>query len=254
MSGMQNERVTEIAPGVFVLKVEMAYLPDLIYPILLWDEGKREAVLLDTGMPGNGLEIRRAIEAANVPLDDVKTVLLTHQDIDHIGGLPEFLASVKHSVTVLAHEADKPYIEGERPLMKLNQETMQGLLDLMVEEEAKRFQMLFADPPFTRVNNILSDGQTLDLLGGVTVIHTPGHTPGHISLYLHASRILITADAMAADNGRLTGPNPYLTPDMATAIQSLSKFANLEIDTAVCYHGGIVRESVHEQIAALISR
>ncbi|MFP3381467.1 MBL fold metallo-hydrolase, partial [Bacillus sp. SIMBA_069] len=81
-------------------------------------------------------------------------------------------------------ELDKPYIQGELPLLK------DGHLE---------------SPPKGRVDYTLIDGQELPFCGGIRVIHTPGHTPGHISLYLKQSKILIAGDSMYSVNGILGG-------------------------------------------------
>src|ERR687891_253238 len=84
------------------------------------------------------------------------------------------------------------------------------------------------------------------------IIFTPGHTPGHLSLYLERSKVLIAGDALRAERGSLTGPNPSMTLEMGTALQSLRRLADLEIDTIVCYHGGVVSEDANGQLRRVI--
>ncbi len=80
------------------------------------------------------------------------------------------------------------------------------------------------------------------------MIFTPRHTPGHISLYLEGSRVLVAGDALTADRGHLNGPNPLATLDMRTAMQSVRRLAELDVDTVVCYHGGVVSEDTNAQL------
>jgi glyoxylase-like metal-dependent hydrolase (beta-lactamase superfamily II) len=82
----------------------------------------------------------------------------------------------------------------------------------------------------------------------VRVIFTPGHTPGHICLYLERSKILIAGDALTAGDGQLRGPNVAATPDMPAASQSVRKLAELDVQTIVCYHGGVVGEDASGQL------
>jgi glyoxylase-like metal-dependent hydrolase (beta-lactamase superfamily II) len=52
-----------------------------------------------------------------------------------------------------------------------------------------------------RLDEHLEDGDLLDLVGGIRVIFTPGHTPGHLSLYLERPRVLVAGDALTAEGG-----------------------------------------------------
>jgi glyoxylase-like metal-dependent hydrolase (beta-lactamase superfamily II) len=65
-----------------------------------------------------------------------------------------------------------------------------------------------------RVDEHLPDGDRLDLAGGTRVIFTPGHTPGHLSLYLERPRVLVAGEALTAEGGHLNDPNPPLTLDV----------------------------------------
>lgn len=171
------------------------------------------------------------MDRVGVPFNKLNKVILTHQDIDHIGGLPKILEASDHKIKVIAHEIDKPYIEGEKPLIKMGS--------------------VSGTPPTANVDMAVQDGEELPYGGDITVIFTPGHTPGHISLYHKQSKTLITGDALIAENGKPIGLNERATPDMKTALQSLSKFAPYDIETVICYHGGVCTGNVNEQIAQL---
>ena len=100
----------------------------------------------------------------------------------------------------------------------------------------------------TPVDQQLHDGERLDLAGGMRVIATPGHTPGHMCLYHEPSRTLIAADALTAQGGTLNGPNQGATLDLAQAARSIAKLAALDIATIVCYHGGVVQNDAGAQL------
>ncbi|GIO04789.1 hydrolase [Brevibacillus reuszeri] len=217
----------EISKGVEMLHLD--FHGNIIHPVLLWD--REMAVLIDTGFPGQIEDLRVAMEKAGVPLDKLKAVILTHQDMDHIGSLPEILQECGNHVKIYAHELDKPYIQGELPLLK------DGHLE---------------NPPKGRVDDCLVDGQELAFCGGILVIHTPGHTPGHISLYLKQSKILVAGDSMYSVDGILGGIHAPTTPDMTAARLSLKKYIHLDIASVVCYHGGLSDENVHDQVVELI--
>ncbi|PFY73776.1 hydrolase [Bacillus toyonensis] len=216
----------EIAKGVEMLQLEFQGF--IIHPILLWDD--EMAVLIDTGFPGQIEDIQVEMERGGVSFDKLKAVILTHQDIDHIGSLPKLLQNCGSNIKVYAHELDKPYIEGDLPLLKGGN----------VE-----------NPPKGKVSDTVIDGQELPYCGGILILHTPGHTPGHISLYLKQSKTLIAGDSMYSANGMLGGIHAPTTLDVQEAQQSLKKYLNLDIESVVCYHGGLSKGNINAQIQNL---
>ncbi|HFU7072467.1 MBL fold metallo-hydrolase [Bacillus cereus] len=216
----------EIAKGVEMLQLEFQEF--VIHPILLWDD--EMAILIDTGFPGQIEDIQVEMEKVGVSFDKLKVVILTHQDIDHIGSLPELLQRCRSNIKVYAHELDKPYIEGDLPLLK----------DGNVENRPKG-----------KVSDTVIDGQELPYCGGILILHTPGHTPGHISLYLKQSKILVAGDSMYSVNGVLGGVHAPTTLNIMEARQSLKKYLNLDIESVVCYHGGLSKENINVQLQNL---
>ncbi|WP_379153396.1 MBL fold metallo-hydrolase [Paenibacillus sp. sgz5001063] len=244
-----------IAKGIEMLEISVPVMGgiDTFYPALIWDE--EGAILIDTGVPGAEQKFKQAAAEASVPLSHVRTILITHQDIDHIGSLPALLEQSQSTITVLAHEIERPYIEGDKMLLKHTPDALaaaEAMLPPSVPEEWKRaFLHVLAHPPKGRVDQTLTGGEYLPIGGGITIIHTPGHSPGHLSLYHHTSRTLIAADALTVRDGQLYGPDATATPDMLTALQSLHKFADWEIDQVICYHGGLYRGDVNRRIEEL---
>jgi glyoxylase-like metal-dependent hydrolase (beta-lactamase superfamily II) len=102
------------------------------------------------------------------------------------------------------------------------------------------------------VDEHLEDGACLELAGGIRVIFTPGHTPGHLSLYLERPKVLVAGDALTAEGGQLNGPNPPLTLDVDEALQSVRRLADLDVNTIVCYHGGVVGEDANGQLRRVV--
>lgn len=178
----------EIAKGVEMLQLKFQEF--IIHPILLWND--EMAVLIDTGFPGQFEDIQVEMERVGVSVDKLKVVILTHQDIDHIGSLPDVFENGVSDIKVYAHELDKPYIEGDLPLLK----------DVHVE-----------NPPKGKVSDTVIDGQELPYCGGIRILHTPGH----ISLYLKRSKILVAGDSMYSVNGVLGGVHAPTTLNIMEA-------------------------------------
>ncbi len=193
--------------------------------------------LVDTGLPGQRDLTAAALTEAGLQVSDLTHIILTHQDIDHVGGLHELVQA--SGAQVLAHTTEVPYIDGTLPPRFATPEVLAQRPEMRAL--AEHFQ-------WTPVDKSLEDGQHLDLAGGVRVIFTPGHTPGHMCLYLERSRTLITGDALTAAAGQLSGPNEGATSDMAEASRSVQKLAELDVQTIVCYHGGVVDNNANEQL------
>ncbi|MBB6693792.1 MBL fold metallo-hydrolase [Cohnella xylanilytica] len=240
-----------IAEGIEMLEITvgagertMKLHPTVVYDSDSW-------VLIDTGMPGCSAAIREQAKQAGVPEGDPSAVVLTHQDIDHVGGLPEWLGAAGEGLPVYAHEGDRDAIDGQAPFLKFTPQRREQLLPSLPEPLRAAFEKTFAHPSGPNVTRLLVDGETLPFGGGLTVIHTPGHTPGHVALYHRASKTLIAADSLVVAEGRLAGPNPANTPDMEQALKSLRRYAAFDIENVICYHGGLWREEANERIAEL---
>jgi glyoxylase-like metal-dependent hydrolase (beta-lactamase superfamily II) len=219
-----------------------------IYPVLLWDK-KDGATLIDTGVPGSEKAIEEHLQRLGLGWKDIRRIIITHQDIDHIGGAS---AAVKASnAEVLAHRDDIPYIQGERRLLKADPDRIEKMVQNVPEERREAVRRIFSDPPKVHVTRALADGEKLPYGGGIVVIHTPGHTPGHISLYLEADRLLISGDALRAENGVLQGPSPGATADLALATASLRKLLDYPIDRVLCYHGGLANRGALARLREL---
>ena len=136
-----------------------------------------------------------------------------------------------------------PHIDGTLKPLKPSPE--------MLEQRPQMREALEHLEP-VRVDEHVEDGDRLDLAGGTRVIFTPGHTPGHLSLYLEQPKVLVAGDALTAEGGHLNGPNPPLTLDVREAARSVRRLADLEIDTIVCYHGGVVGEDANGQLRRVL--
>jgi len=221
-----------------------------IYPLLFWDQSDG-ATLIDTGFPGQFAALEKAIITAGVQLADIQRVIITHQDIDHIGNLSEIVQAT--GARVLAHAEEAPYIQGDRPLIKADPKRLEQRLQALSEKQRQQALRLFTKPPTAHVDQYLADGENLPFHGGIRVLHTPGHTPGHICIYIASCRLLVAGDELHVENGEMLGPNPENTFDMEKARWSLRKLAAMSdlIDFVLCYHGGLFGPRAGERLQVL---
>jgi len=209
-----------------------------LYPVLTWDSN--ELVLIDTGLPGQTELIKEAVSVAGFALDKITKVILTHQDLDHAGSAKAIAAL---GAKILAHEEEAPYIQGERTSIRILD--LESRLDQLNEGEKAFYERAKKGAPYfyVHVDELLKDNGFLDYCGGIKVIHTPGHTPGHIALLLKQSNIIVAGDAANISGGLLTGADPNFTRDIAQAQVSYEKMLGYKPSAFVCYHGGLYRGS-----------
>ncbi|WP_440117520.1 MBL fold metallo-hydrolase [Paenibacillus sp. QZ-Y1] len=218
-----------------------------IYPVMLRDEDG--ITLVDTGMIGQFAQLQSALEQEGVQLADIKRVIITHQDIDHIGNLGALL-DVIPDLEIWAHADEIPYLTGQKPLIKFTPER-RAMLSTPVLALAEQ---LLVQLPEVNISRTLEDGDMLPLQGGTQVIHTPGHTPGHICLYFRDTKFLLAADELRVVDDELVGPAPPATPDMPEALRSLKKLTGLKPEKVLCYHGGEYTNEPGQRIAELAER
>lgn len=217
----------------------------IIHPVLFFDRPDN-MTLIDAGLPGQAPAIRELLKGLGLKMSNIRRLILTHQDIDHIGGAAAVVQET--GAEVLAHGDDVPYIQGEQQLIKFNPDRIETMLQSLPEERRDAARRLFSSPPRVRVDRTLKDGDELPQHGGLRIIHTPGHTPGHVSVFVRAHGLLVSGDALRVDAGKLVGPAPGATPDMKSAIASVGKLTSLSIDRVICYHGGLSPQGVSDRI------
>lgn len=240
-----------IASGIEMLEISSIIMgtASIINPTLLWDN--ETVILVDTGNLGQFLQIREAIEQAGVAFDRLEMVIVTHHDMDHIGSLSSIQKELPDRVKVLAHEKEKAYIQGEKKPIKMT--VFEANRNSMPKEMKAIYEKLKAgyQDCKSRVDRVLADGEELPYCGGITVIYTPGHTPGHICLYLQKFKTLIAGDALFVEGGKLVKPPSFLTFDMGASKESLKKLTKYNIETVICYHGGLYKDNANQRIATL---
>ena len=245
----------KVAKGVEIFESVMERLGQKsnIYPTLIYDENIK--ILADAGLVTSVPDIEKGMSELGFSINDLDMVIVSHQDLDHIGGLPKLVEKSNGKLKVCTHLEEKPFVQGEKTFARLKPENVQGLMQKMPENMKSEVIKLVQEAKSYKgvvVNQTLEDGEVLPYCGGITVIHTPGHTAGHICLYLNESKTLIAGDELDLIDGKLYGPKPGLSADEEQAIESIKKLTNYDIETVICYHGGIYKGNVNERIKEII--
>lgn len=197
-------------------------------------------VLVDTGMPQSANRIRKVVEGRFGTESRPKAIILTHGHFDHVGSVVDLIKA--WNVYVYAHELEIPYLTGQASYPEPDGSVEGGLI--------AKISPFFPNEPInlgSHVQNLPSDG-SIPFMPGWRWIHTPGHTPGHVSLFRDKDRALIAGDAFVTveqdslykvltQMKKLTGPPVYFTTDWHAAEQSVRKLEALHPSVAISGHG-----------------
>ncbi len=201
--------------------------------------------LVDTGSPGDGGKIVSQLESAGHTLADLKTILLTHCHGDHVGNVADLVT--RSGAWVMAHAEDVPYIEqtASLPAHSAWRRVLNWLMDKLMPTQP------------CEVNNVLHDGDVVATLGGLHVIHVPGHTPGSIVFYQPERQLLFCGDVLFnghpfTGRGGLRMPPRFFSMDPAQEEASVQKLTALSVE-AVCFgHGAPLLEGAQAALKQVV--
>ncbi|MGY3717552.1 MBL fold metallo-hydrolase [Sutcliffiella cohnii] len=226
--------------GIDILPDLYNYTIQIVNIHLVGDPKTNDFVLIDAGMPDSAEEIISVIENRFGENSRPKAIILTHGHFDHVGAIIELVK--RWEIPVYAHELEMPFLLGEKSYPEPDATVEGGMVAKM--------SPMFPNEPINLGNHIKpfpSDG-TVPHMPGFKWIHTPGHTPGHVSFYRENDGTLIVGDAFVTvkqeylykvftQELEISGPPRYLTTDWNAAKASVAKLAALKPTVAVTGHG-----------------
>ncbi|MGM7723677.1 MBL fold metallo-hydrolase [Metabacillus sp. Hm71] len=220
---------------IIELPIEFNGQKNTIYPSLIILNN--ELTLVDTGYANFLTLIENEIIKSGYEMKNLKNIIITHYDDDHIGSLYDFKEKYPW-ISIIASEIESKYICGEKKSERLVQaeEMLENLPDEEQEFGAWFIQQL-KSLKHVPIDRKVQDGDMI-LNNKCKVVATPGHTSGHISLYFPSLKSVITGDAAVKENHELAIANPHFCLNLEKAKQSLAKLKNLKAEHYYCYHGG----------------
>ncbi|WP_211166301.1 MBL fold metallo-hydrolase [Mucilaginibacter robiniae] len=224
----------EVAAGVWGTKI-------VFVNIYMIATDNNQWVLVDAGLKGFAGKIEKMAAELFGENNPPQAIILTHGHFDHIGALKQLL-EVWTDVPVYAHPLELPYLTGLSAYPPPDPMVGGGLMSAM--------SILYPKKPIDLGNRVhaLDENGSLPFLPDWHFIFTPGHAPGHISLFRGRDKLLIAGDAfvttkqesafsVAAQKKVVSGPPKYFTPDWIAAAASVKKLRDLHPAIAATGHG-----------------
>ena len=227
--------------AVKILSPDLAYKRLALVNVVLvgpQDAGDRGWVLVDTGVPGSTGAIKRAAAERFGAGARPAAIVLTHGHFDHVGTVKAL--AEEWDVPIWAHRLERPYLDGSAAYPPADPSVGGGLMALL--------SPLYPTKPVNvaaRLNDLPADGSVPPMPGWRSV-HTPGHSPGHVS-FVRGADIIVgdafvttaqeSAYAVASQEPEIHGPPKYFTPDWVAARTSVQTLARLDPDLVITGHG-----------------
>jgi glyoxylase-like metal-dependent hydrolase (beta-lactamase superfamily II) len=220
--------VVELAPGLFAVQLVSSRGFLITEP---------ELTLIDAGLPGSRRPLERYLARLGRSMSELRRIVCTHGHPDHIGGVREMTADTE--AEVLMHPAD---IAGLKVTLR----------EAWNARGRGKLIAWFTRGPHAATP--IHDGEELPVLGGLQVIHTPGHTPGSVCFYAPKHRILFTGDVLQVIKGRVTFAHRYFSSDFAMACESVERLTEFDVRTIAFSHYPAWTEDANGILAGLARR
>ncbi len=228
------KRFFNVAPGVWGLKDAFVNMYMILNPF----DGNW--VLVDAGLKWSAGKLKKMAKQLFGMYSTPSSIILTHGHFDHVGALETLIQEWK--VPVFAHYLEIPYLTGKSSYPPTDPSAGGGLMSLM--------SFIYPTSPIniTQYTNPLPENGRVPGLPEWKYIHTPGHAPGHISLFRDSDNLLIAGDAFVTTKAesaiatllqlkKLSGPPKYFTYDWVLARESVKSLVQLDPETVAAGHG-----------------
>lgn len=213
----------------------------------------QEIFLIDSGLVNSYDLLVKEFKKHNLDLNELKGLILTHQDHDHIGNAAKI--KEKHpQVLIYASQEEKPYIEGVIPNIRITQnynsaEYTDPIKKVEIDEKIK----LIEGAKKVKVDVVVEDNQIIDFGGGLTIIKTPGHLDGHLCVLVNELKTLVVGDMFTVEINNLVLAREQFASNYQEVFNSAKKLLTYDFDKLIAYHGGYYEKDVKASIEALVN-
>jgi glyoxylase-like metal-dependent hydrolase (beta-lactamase superfamily II) len=221
-----RDAAVPLAPGVWRIPT----MARSMINTFAFRDGDGSVTLVDAGMRWALRRTLAGLAAIGAAPTDVRRVVLTHAHIDHAGGLRRLVKAT--GADIASHEREAPYLRDGRAPRAGRRGHGQRIGKVTVAEE-------------------FIDGALLPVAGGLRVIHTPGHTPGHVSLLHEPTGVLITGDAVLNLRAIRYAPARFCT-DSELNRKACDRLGELDYEVVAFSHGPEIRDGAREAVRAFL--
>lgn len=233
---MARPPVVELAPNVWRIPL----VGDLVNGFAFRDDDG-QVTLIDFGLKSSAMKVLAGLDAIGSGPKDVTRILLTHAHPDHAGGAAEIARATGREMGI--HEADADYLEaGKSP----PRDTSLWLGRLFNRMGSGSFEAV-------TVGERLTDGQLLPIAGGLRVIHTPGHSPGHVAFLHEPSGVLIAGDSIFNVLGMRWSIAAFCT-DFVISKMTAHRLTEVDYSVAAFTHGPEIRDNPRAAIGNFLAK
>ena len=254
---MEKELTQQTTAGVFVVAPGIWGRRDIfVNYYMIQDIVSGNWVLVDAGLKWSAGQIKDMASALFGKDTKPAAIILTHGHFDHVGALAALLE--EWDVPVYAHSSELPYLTGKSAYPPADPTVGGGLMSAV--------SFLYPTGS-TSIPNVrpIPYNETIAELPGWKFIHTPGHSPGHISLFREHDKVLIAGDAIVTTKAEsvistllqtdeLSGPPKYLTCNWASAKLSVLKLTALQPEVVATGHGNVMKGAEMRQQLDFLAR
>ena len=233
---MASRPVVELAPDVWRIPL----MGDWVNGFALRDDDG-QMTLIDFGLKRSAKKVLAALESIGSGPADVTRILLTHAHPDHAGGAAEISRHTGQSMGI--HADDAAYLAEGRSPPRDESKWLGRMLNRM---GSGNFEPVPLGERFT-------DGQLLPVSGGLRVIHTPGHSPGHVAFHHEPSGVLITGDSIFNVLGMRWSVASFCT-DFAMSKETAHRLMEVDYRVAAFTHGPEIRDNPRQAIGAFLAK
>lgn len=238
MTSVSSGKGREIGEDLFY------YTNQIVNVVFIGKPNQAGWVLVDAGMPKSGSKLLEVAEERFGKGNKPSAIILTHGHFDHVGGILDLIEEWK--VPVYAHVDEFPYLYGQKSYPEPDPSVEGGML--------AKISSIYPHEPIDITEALfpLPEDFSVPQLPGWKWVPTPGHSPGHISLFREEDKTLISGDAfitvrqdsfykVLTQKEEVHGPPRYLTINWQAAWNSVRRLEGLHPEVVIPGHGSAMR-------------